>query len=828
MAGAEMDNEAQFMRWLSHNVSAAQLSELYWAFHAIELQAKKTNLIQSSLYENLDITFIRRISGEIKNNSTFKADHKRQWGRIVSALDYLLIFAQRNAEFGVSSLSLHGSTVKKDNNLNSKQFDNKKKAQYFRADKEAFYRWLLEEQHKTEAKCRSYISAIRTAEKYAKERGLTSYKLFTDNPDEARATADALFATPGFVRFNTARRNQFSAAITLLLSFYSVDKKEERRTVETPVKKEEKNFEIKNTNRSTDNEIDIFLAGDEFIPLREALSLQHITTLEELKGLKLWPFMNRYNLYSIGTRQTIFSKVNSMLYPVANLSDDQAYILHIGECLYKGGTPAEAYSQFCSDMFQRYPLQLRLLIGMRTSSGAIPIRKTEGVMPALKLANLPAYIRSDLPIDDVVSYVIWILDKCGEEIPVINVSEPKKKEGPIKPKKVEVSSIVKPINSISVEQIQPSQEPVQKRISAYVKRLEEIVLTADMQGTSYDDAKDAINATMVATKQAVADSKYIIDIKGRLFHESAFIDWEDGANQLESIICKLMQKNNGYISAAQLYEYAKVEMNMFLTDNDVNDERSVYDIAAHLFSKNNYHDKQYVFHGKHISKPGHTITSNLDIFRNYAADQGGVFSFDSLVEYLHRIGIATGNLRMQMRIPDEPIFFYYESGVLMCADNMHIDEAWINTVKEKLEALLSDVGDHIVLRMIPDIWLECLPALPGGNQWTPLLLQSVLRCYGRELGAKTIQALNGQSLDTIHTMLVANNSQIQTFGDVVVSYLFDNDVKERSFESEELRLLLVDAGILQGNELIGNIPKALSNDERFAWNASGDHVIVEV
>jgi hypothetical protein len=62
--------------------------------------------------------------------------------------------------------------------------------------------------------------------------------------------------------------------------------------------------------------------------------------------------------------------------------------------------------------------------------------------------------------------------------------------------KVEVTSIVKPINSISVEQVQPSQEPVQKRISAYVKRLEEIVLTADMQGTSYDDAKDAINAML--------------------------------------------------------------------------------------------------------------------------------------------------------------------------------------------------------------------------------------------------------------------------------------------------------------------------------------------
>ena len=126
------------------------------------------------------------------------------------------------------------------------------------------------------------------------------------------------------------------------------------------------------------------------------------------------------------------------------------------------------------------------------------------------------------------------------------------------------------------------------------------------------------------------------------------------------------------------------------------------------------------------------------------------------------------------------------------------------------------------------MWLEKLPSLPMGKHWTPLLLQSVLRCYSKDLGAKTIQALSGQSLDTLHTMLVANDSPIQTFGDVVVSYLVDNYIDKRSFEAETLRLLLVDAGIIQGNELIWNMPKALSNDERFAWNASGDHVIVEV
>ena len=165
---------------------------------------------------------------------------------------------------------------------------------------------------------------------------------------------------------------------------------------------------------------------------------------------------------------------------------------------------------------------------------------------------------------------------------------------------------------------------------------------------------------------------------------------------------------------------------------------------------------------------------------------------------------------------------------MIYADNMHIDDTWISDVKKELAFLLTDVGGHIVLRAVPDIWLEQLPSLPAGKHWTPLLLQSVLRCYSKELGAKTIQALSGQSLDTLHTMLVSSDSPIQTFGDVVISYLVENDIDKRSFEAEALRLLLVDAGIIQGRELIWNMSKALNNDERFAWNASGDHVIVEV
>ena len=75
---------------------------------------------------------------------------------------------------------------------------------------------------------------------------------------------------------------------------------------------------------------------------------------------------------------------------------------------------------------------------------------------------------------------------------------------------------------------------------------------------------------------------------------------------------------------------------------------------------------------------------------------------------------------------------------------------------------------------------------------------------------------------------MANDSAIQNFGDVVVSYLLEQNIERRKFEAEELRNMLVDGGVLHGNELIWNMPKALKGDSRFSWDASGNYVTVKI
>ena len=605
------------------------------------------------------------------------------------------------------------------------------------------------------------------------------------------------------------------------------------------------------------NKIDDLLSNAEFDLLRDALTKQNITTIDDLKAIKLWPFMNRLNLYSIGTRQKIYNEVQALLYPPTIAPGAELYNMQFGSTSYKGASPSEAYLHFCEDIACRYPLRFRNLIGLRTqNNGPIALSKKGEAGYCLKMENPATYVRADLSVEDVLRNAKWICNVCGEGNPSLTLdvirpienstseylpspalgSEPDMSSAPVAVRKpnqapASVCDFKAEPQALPIEHNPVSASRTQDRSvnDPMIQRLESIVLRTDLDGITEDGLNDKTHIGLSATKQLVAQDMQIVNIKGRLIHENAFIDWDEGAACMEDILEKLMQKNDGYVSAAQLYEYARVDMNMFLNDNDMNDERSVYDFAYHLFHKASYHGISYQFAGNiHISRSSDAVLTNLDVIQKYVSDQGGVFAFKDLEAHLLGLGIKVGNLRTQMKINYAPVFFYYEDGVLISAESLGVGPTWKTAIARALAKLFSDVGDHIILREIQSFWFDQLPKLPGNRPWTPMLLQWVLRFFGKELGARTVIAMRSQSAETLHTMLVKWDSPIQDFGDVVVAYLIDTEVEKRRFEAEELRLLLVDAGILRGNELIYNMPKALSGDERFAWDVAGSQVAVKV
>lgn len=90
---------------------------------------------------------------------------------------------------------------------------------YHRDDKQSFYQWMLEHEKMAEATCRSYVSSVRGAEKYASEHGIASVRLYGVDLSVAKESADRLFDDADFVKYNEVQHNRFRAAITKLMIF---------------------------------------------------------------------------------------------------------------------------------------------------------------------------------------------------------------------------------------------------------------------------------------------------------------------------------------------------------------------------------------------------------------------------------------------------------------------------------------------------------------------------------------------------------------------------------------------------------------------------------
>lgn len=604
---------------------------------------------------------------------------------------------------------------------------------------------------------------------------------------------------------------------------------------ETPPSKESKTGD--RTEIALSPELLQLLSDDDMQLLRDELIRQSITTIERFKKENLWAFMNRYALYTISQRLDVYKRVLQRLNGTKAEDHDSQFKLETTTTAYYGDTPAEAFVSFCEHIAQKYPLKIRTLLDAKyRGQGSVVLSRTDSRGNSLKMMNPVAFISRDLSTEAVIVYGHWISEMCGDNDPPVKLTPPSKSMQ-IKNTVPEPKTTPEPVSPAYSRPLSQERTPVetppakQERVSEdEIERAEQIVKRADLDGISFEELSEELRTTMVSTRRTVAAANHIVQLGDKLIHDDAFVDWEEGADQLEKILEKLLARNDGYVSRAQLYEFARSEMQVFLNDNDLDDPRLIFDMAQHLFEKIDYHGKHLVFQSKsHISRGDLAVTNVLDLMKNYAVSQGGVFAETDLAQYLQSVGVGTGNMRGLMKVYTHPIFMFYDKGQFIYGESMGINEDWFATVIKALDALFDDMGDHIVLRDIQSWWFAQLPNLPGGRPWTLLLFQSVLSHYSDKLnGAHTISALSGQSVDTIQAMLVSKDSEIQTFPDAVAAFLIDDGIEQRYFEAEDLRQLLLKRGMIIGNELIWNMHKALANDTRFAWDADGQHVFVKV
>lgn len=673
--------------------------------------------------------------------------------------------------------------------------------------KELFHNWLIHDQHMAERSAQSYSSAVTNCEQLACRIGLTETHLYGVDFIVAKRVINQLRQTAEYRDVNASQHNRYNAASTKYLMYLQ------------SVGQQEISMPITNSNA-----FDKLFENEKYDLLYEKLKEKGITTLEKLKEINLWSFMNLHQLYSIQQRLTISTELTAKLRDVGKENDEQnasAYEIHYNEEAYKGTSPSKAFVAFLTAIATRYPLKFRTLLNVyNPESQKIVISRNCCDNTKLRLMNPEAYIDSDLSLDQVRQYIAWIIKRCDAVPQEYTVEE--------KTKGVE-SSKRKPTD-LPAEKLQKAAEtPAPSLNLSLAREAEDYLLQCDLTGATYDELQNRLHCTMVGTKEIVAQSPRIIEMNRRLYHEEALVDFEEGADTLEAVLDKLLKKNNGIATAKHLYEYARSEMAMFFNDNGITDQQSVYDLARHLFEKLKYHGKHYAFKSNmYISLPEFSADSVIDIVSKYAREKGTTVTYDEIVRYLVGLGSNTGNLRGLMRIDKEPVFLVYAENEYLLAELMHIDADFLESVHGALRRLFADTDGHIIPRNISESWYNLLPALPACLPWTPMLLQQLIRFYPDELEARTIIAMESQSSNTLHAMFVEKDSWIQDFQDVVAVFLHNEMSNRYEFEAEELRGILVDAGMISGNQLIYNMPNALGGDPRFLWDSDGSYVKVRI
>lgn len=854
MGAVGKERQTLFFEWLAKSVSPAQLSELYQAFSDMEeilLLRRFPHHLSKSLIETTTPDEVEQLCHELGSNSRFVRSY-----RAGTKLALLRAYARFCRETTPSESAISTSTapsplktvVAAAKTIPTSQNGTQEKVQPTKAkaassgvspnaEQDKFHLWLQEKAH---ISAENVIETIRKVEQFAKRNHMQDIRILHASPAEMLRSVNRLLASSSLAKSEPRLYRDFRY-IYPVLAEYIAEVVQSPSSVhhedESVVAKDKPVQPAKKDDDGLEPALDSLLKDEQFAVLRNALLRQGVRTMDDFKKLNLWMFMNLNGLYSIGQRQAVFSALRRSMNATATNGHESRCRLNTLKAVYSAETPAGCLLAYCQAMAAKYPLRFRQLVGQRYyEKGFVGVLSAPLHGNDLRMENPTAWISSDTTGETALLYARWICEACRDnDMPQTlyskdPVTQPAKPEpdAPVAPTlhqdppafTVEPEKPTKPVAPVEPA---PVSSPLQKKV-------EKIVLESDLAGITLDRVYEQIpGTTMVALRQIRDSSPKLVEICDRLIHVDAFVDWKKGADKLEEILEKLFSKNNGYVSYSQLYEYARAEMQMFLNDNDMDDQRKVFDMAEHLFGKVGYHGKHYTFWMKtHISRSKEAVTSNLDVVKKYAQEHNGFFRYDDLVAYLEQIGVKTGNLRGQMQLGIKPVFFYYSSEEILYAGCMNIDAAWLDQAKKALERLFADVGDHIVLRSINPVWYDQMPTLPGYIPWTPLLLQYILQFYGKKLGAKTISTKLNQKYDVLHAMLVTQDSEVQTFADAVVAYLVDSGIDQRQFEAEELRGHLLDGGLIAGNELIYNVSKAIGTDPRFAWDASGGRVNIKV
>lgn len=349
-----------------------------------------------------------------------------------------------------------------------------------------------------------------------------------------------------------------------------------------------------------------------------------------------------------------------------------------------------------------------------------------------------------------------------------------------------------------------------------------------LTGATVQEIVDEIQpgAAISSTRMSLEASSDIIAMpRDRYIHRDAFVDLDEAKDTLSHILAVHFSEFDGYSNNKLLYGAASHDLSMFLNDNDCDDIDCVYALARYFFDRQK-NIEGYTFANPHIFEyaPDHTLNLR-GLMVHHARHNGGILVEEEAESYLQRTLLSYGGMGQVLGISNADTFLIYNSQSYILSEILGAKADLITSLRASLNNLFKQENVlYIIPRDINEAWLQSLPALPHGLPWTLLLLQEVIKKLP-EIGFRTITSGLTQSYDTIAAAFAVNDSPFQFFADVVSAYISEKYSVPKRMSYEELRQILLECGMIAGNELIYALPQAL-DDYRFSWTDENRTVLV--
>jgi hypothetical protein len=359
------------------------------------------------------------------------------------------------------------------------------------------------------------------------------------------------------------------------------------------------------------------------------------------------------------------------------------------------------------------------------------------------------------------------------------------------------------------------------------KKIEDFLVVKALAKCTYDDICKFTEseAGYVRVGKVIQLSNNIVEIeKDRYIHRLCIIDFDDAAVKLLSILQNQFRQFHGYSNSHILFDAARIDLTMFMNDNDFEAEPQIYFLAKHLFFKEKFSGCHFYFtEGLHIWENQTDFPlNNKGVLINLAKASGGIIAREETEKYLENLKFSKNIIINKIHDISDSTFYFYTETSYVLSECLQIDDVFIAKMKKALDVFFDD-RDYIIPDDIDEDWFEKLPNLSLGLSWNLLLLQEVIR-YNADIGYKPLFADVDQSPYRLSGAFVKINSRA-TLVDIIYAYTYKNFGLPYRTSTDKYRILLRQAGFIHGSEWFTSMHKVF-NDPRFAFSNENKNILI--